>query len=68
MLAARHQAKDPKRLVLAYRQEGFCQMGGLFRIAQEVVTELRSRQPSPLLATLTSHQRGNYRTRFPAVD
>ena len=43
MLAARHQAKDPKRLVLAYRQEGFCQMGGLFRIAQEVVTELRLR-------------------------
>lgn len=46
------------RLVLAYRPEGFCRIGGLQRIAQEVVDHLRGLHPERALATLASGAEG----------
>jgi glycosyltransferase involved in cell wall biosynthesis len=48
----------PQRLVLAYRREGFQRIGGLQRIAEELVAELQSRHPQLSLATLTASHQG----------
>jgi glycosyltransferase involved in cell wall biosynthesis len=48
----------PRRLVLAYRSEGFRQVGGLSRIAQELVAYLEASRPGLPVATLTATAAG----------
>ena len=47
-------ANRPQRLVFAYRPEGFRQIGGLQRIARELVTHLQSSRSKLSLATFNS--------------
>ena len=52
------QAQSPQRLVLAYRPEGFQRVGGLLRIAQDIVSELHATHPCRSVTTLSSTSQG----------
>ncbi|MEX1316083.1 MAG: glycosyltransferase [Synechococcaceae cyanobacterium] len=58
MAEAQAEAEAPRRLVIAYRSDGFVQMGGLRRIAQELVAHLGATRPDLAVATLTTTPAG----------
>lgn len=50
--------EQPQRLVLAYQPGGFRLVGGLQRIARELIEHLRQHRPELALATLTRDREG----------
>lgn len=62
---AEHRRSDLQRLVFAYRPEGFQAIGGLHRIAQELVNWLAAQPSPPPLATLSRSSSGLLQNTLP---